>query len=207
MTQHPCVNFARLTKALCCRFVLQTGEGWRYKFNKFCDHRGLSLLFGVITKATPLRLITQFHGEKMQSVTLDKAIIKLNMDKPSWLGILKNSLEALSHCHKVGVLHNDTMFNNILLKKREQHWNPVVIDVGKARFISNPKPLTSLSASAQEKYRKLAVPSHRDGNCQRNKPTNCGVRRVLCWKDWAESFGFAANGDREFTACSEKSYF
>ena len=66
----------------------------------------------------------------------------------------KNILEALSHCHKVGVLHNDIKSNNILLEKREQHWNPVVIDVGKARFISNPKPLISLSAYAQEKYRK-----------------------------------------------------
>ena len=144
----------------------------------------------------------------MQSVTLDKAMIKLNMDKPSWLGILKNILEVLSHSHKVGVLHNDIKSNNILLEKREQHWNPVVIDVGKARFISNPKPLISLSRVCF-RTRKVsqAVPSHRDGNCQRNKPTNCGVRRVLCWKDCAESFGFAANGDREFTARSEKSYF
>ena len=46
------------------------GEGWRYKFNKFCDDRGLPLLFGVIAKVTPLRLITKFHGEKMQSVTV-----------------------------------------------------------------------------------------------------------------------------------------
>ena len=31
----------------------------------------------------------------------------------------------------------------------------MVIDFGKARFINNPKPVMSLSASAQEKYKKL----------------------------------------------------
>ena len=38
------------------------------------DHRGLPLLFGVITKSLPLRLITQFHGESDSCTTLHKEI-------------------------------------------------------------------------------------------------------------------------------------
>ena len=36
------------------------------------DHCGLPLLFGIITESVPLRLITQFHAMKRQSITLRK---------------------------------------------------------------------------------------------------------------------------------------
>ena len=38
------------------------------------DHRGVPLLFGVITKSMPLTLITQFHGESDSCTTLHKEI-------------------------------------------------------------------------------------------------------------------------------------
>ena len=78
----------------------------------------------------------------------------MKLDKPSWHGILKNIIQAIDHIHKARVLHNDLKSNNIVLEKREQQWNPVVIDFGKARFMSKPKPLMFLSASAQENYKK-----------------------------------------------------
>ena len=118
------------------------------------DHRGLPLLFGVITKSPPLRLITQFHGEKNSCTTLHKAMKKLKLDKPSWQGIVINISEALGHIHKAGVLHNDLKSNNVVMEKRGEQWNPVVIDFGKARLIANPKPPMSLSPSAQEEYRR-----------------------------------------------------
>ena len=121
------------------------------------DHRGLPLLFGVVTESVPLRLVTQFHGMKRQSITLKKGLkhLKDKLDKPCWLDILKNIIKALDHVHEVSVLHNDLKSNNILLEKRQEKWNPVIIDFGKAGFISKPKPLMSLSSSAQERYRKL----------------------------------------------------
>ena len=79
----------------------------------------------------------------------------MQFDKPSWLTILRTIIEALDHVHKAGVLHNDLKSNNIVLEKREQLWNPVIIDFGKARFITKPKPFMSLSASAQDKYKIL----------------------------------------------------
>ncbi|XP_068724100.1 probable serine/threonine-protein kinase DDB_G0267514 [Montipora capricornis] len=117
-------------------------------------HRGLPLLFGVITKTMSLRLITQFHGHKNQSVTLKRGLRKLELDKPSWLTILKSIIEALDHIHKAGVLHNDLKSNDIVLEKREQLWNPVIIDFGKARLITKPKPFMWVS-------RKRRPPKHR----------------------------------------------
>lgn len=120
--------------------------------NHLGDHRGLPLLFGVITKSKPFRLVTQFHGDKIQSLTLYKAMKRLELDKPCWLRILRGIIEALSHVHSKDILHNDLKSNNVLLEKRGKDCNPVIIDFGKARFISNPKALMSLSASAQELY-------------------------------------------------------
>lgn len=118
------------------------------------DHRGVPLLFGVITKTEPLRLVTKFHGHKDTSPTLSSAMRKKKMEKPSWLGILKNLITALDHIHTGGILHNDLKANNLVLEKLEKEWNPVIIDFGKARFALDPKPAMSLPASEQEEYRK-----------------------------------------------------
>ena len=118
------------------------------------DHRGLPLLFGVITKSMPLRLITQFHGESDSCTTLCKEIKRKKLDKTSWHEILKNVIKALNHMHDTGVIHNDLKSNNVVLEKREKEWNPVVIDFGKARHISNPKRVMDLSIFAQEEHRR-----------------------------------------------------
>lgn len=54
------------------------------------DHRGVPLLFGIITKSEPIRLVTKFHGNKNKGLTLHKAIKKETLEKPTWLEILKN---------------------------------------------------------------------------------------------------------------------
>ena len=118
------------------------------------DHRGVPLLFGVITKTEPLRLVTKFHGHQATSLTLLSAMRKKKMEKPSWLGILKKLIIALDHIHNGGILHNDLKTNNVVLEELEKEWNPVIIDFGKARFALDPKPAMSLAASEQEEYRK-----------------------------------------------------
>lgn len=50
--------------------------------NHLGDHRNLPLLFGEVTKGDKLKLVTQFHGEKGQSLTLSTAIKKKKLDKP-----------------------------------------------------------------------------------------------------------------------------
>ena len=60
------------------------------------DHPCLPLLFGIVTRSEPLRLIIQFHGEKDKSFTLSLAMRKNALTKPSWLRILKEVAKALS---------------------------------------------------------------------------------------------------------------
>ena len=93
----------------------------------------------VTTNSTPFCLVTQFQGDKVQSLTLYMAMKTLELDKPYWLCILRGIIKALSQVHSKDILHNDFKSSNVLLKKRGKHWNPVIIDFGKAHFISNPK--------------------------------------------------------------------
>lgn len=50
------------------------------------------------------------------------------------------------------ILHNDLKSNNVVVEKRNDTWNPVIIDFETAHFISDPKPWMSLTASSQESY-------------------------------------------------------
>ena len=131
------------------------------------DHRGVPLLFGIITKSEPIRLVTKFHRNKNKGLTLHKAIKKEKLEKPTWLEILKKIIEALNHIHSCGIPHNDVKSNdvksndvksndvksnNVVMEQRGEEWNPVIIDFGKARFSSDPKPAMSMSTHQQEKY-------------------------------------------------------
>ena len=120
------------------------------------DHCGVPMLFGVVTKSEPLRLITKFHGRKDRSLTLSSAVRKKDFaDKSSWLGILRDIIKALEHIHSCGVLHNDLKANNVVLEKRDNgSVNPVLIDFGKARIASDPKPTMNLTKSKREAYQK-----------------------------------------------------
>ena len=123
--------------------------------NHLGDHRNLRLLFGAVTKGEKLKLVTQIHGEKEQSLILSTAIKKKKLDKPLWLGIVKGICEGLRHVHTRKILHNDLKSNNVVLEKQDEvQWNPVIIDFVKARFITDPKPLMSLTASSQELYKR-----------------------------------------------------
>lgn len=102
------------------------------------DHRGVPLLFGIVTKSEPLCLMTKFHGHEDKSVTLSNFIKKKKLDKPTWIGILKDTIKALDHIYSGGILHNDLKSNNVVMEQRENEWNPVIIDFGKAHFFPIP---------------------------------------------------------------------
>ena len=134
--------------------------------NHLGDHRPLSLLFGEVTKGEKLKLVAQFHEGKGQSVTLLTAIKKKEPDKPLWLGIVKGICEGLCHVHICEILHNDLKSNNVVLEKQnEVQWNPVIIDFGKAGFITDPKPLLSLKASSQTLFFKRRYPHITPESC------------------------------------------
>ena len=121
--------------------------------NHVGDHRPLPVLYGQVTKGEKLKLVTQFHEEKGQILTLLTAIKKKKLDKPLWLDIVKETCERFRHVHIREILHNDLKSNNVVLKKQnEVQWNPVIINLGKARLITDPKLLLFLTASSQKLY-------------------------------------------------------
>ncbi len=61
-------------------------------------------------------------------------------------------VDALDHIHSCGILHNDLKCNNVVLEYQDQQWNPVFIDFGKARYISDPKPILLMKVEKQEDY-------------------------------------------------------
>ena len=87
-------------------------------------------------------------------MTLSVAIEKKKLEKSEWLDIAKGVCEGLSHVQTRQILHNDLKSNNVVVEKRKDIWNPVIIDFGKARFIHDLKPLMSLTASSHKSYKK-----------------------------------------------------
>ncbi|XP_031572973.1 sperm motility kinase 2B-like [Actinia tenebrosa] len=117
-------------------------------------HRGLPLLLGIGTQIKPYRLIIQFHSEAKKSLTLLKAIKKLSMANEEWLSVMKKVTVAVSRVHEVGFLHNDIKVNNVVLAKRGEGYNPVLVDFGKARTIDSPKSRKILPLPEQRAHLK-----------------------------------------------------
>lgn len=95
---------------------------------------------------------------KQKSYTLHALIKKKKLDKPPWLIILKNLVDALGHIHSCGILHNDLKCTNVVLEYRDQQWNPVIINFGKA--------VLSMKAKKQKAKR---LPPDVLAHCPRNR--------------------------------------
>ena len=119
------------------------------------DHRGLPLLFGIQSKVTPFRIIMQFHGINDKSLTIRRAVRKIKLSNEEWKTVVDLVGRVLQFIHSKGVLHNDLKGDNILLERREKHYNPVVIDFGKSMFIDErPERKMCMSTKEQKEYIK-----------------------------------------------------
>ena len=118
------------------------------------DHKGLSLLFGAQTSQIPYSLDVQFHGDKERSLNIYRAACKKKLTADEWKGVINQVIEALHHRHDEGFLHNDLKANNVVLEKREDGYNAVVIDFGKSKKIDAPKKRKNLSKAEQKVYQQ-----------------------------------------------------
>lgn len=96
------------------------------------DHPHLPMIFGVVTKASPLCLVTQFHGVQQESVTLHQAADNNAVTKANCMSIFKKICSVLDHVHSKGYLHNDIKGNNVVLERSSAsgEFSPVLIDFG-----------------------------------------------------------------------------
>lgn len=99
----------------------EQGEIYSTKQRSFLllgDHPHLPMIFGVVTKASPLCLVTQFHGVQQESVTLHQAADNNAVTKANCISIFKKICSVLDHVHSKGYLHNDIKGNNVVLEGR-----------------------------------------------------------------------------------------
>ena len=105
--------------------------------NSLGDTEGIPLVFGVITKSTPMCLVMQFHGINGTSITLHQASESAIISKHECISIFKKLSEVLEHIHSKGYLHNDIKSNNVILEKTSSGFLPVLIDYGKSSNITS----------------------------------------------------------------------
>lgn len=96
------------------------------------DHPDVPLPFGVQTKVSLFRLVLQFHGDKKGSLTLWRAALKLNLDNDEWMKVVGLVGDSLQFIHTQGIIRNDLKVNNLVMEKRGDNYNPVIIDFGKS---------------------------------------------------------------------------
>ena len=123
-------------------------------------HPCLPYLFGVCTKNTPYKLVLQFHGINLQTVTLSKEICekKVILCSKTWLILLYQLIEGVHYIHSdAEILHNDIKPNNILLAEDDSattcRYQVVLSDFGKATPLSHGR-VYKLSNSEKVQYLK-----------------------------------------------------
>lgn len=51
--------------------------------------------------------------------------------------IIENLLKSVSYLHSRGIFHRDIKFDNIMLRKENNSFKPVLIDFGMAHYVNN----------------------------------------------------------------------
>ena len=115
------------------------------------DHCGLPLLYGIQSKVIPFRIIMQFHGINNKSLTIRRTVRKIHLSNEEWKTVVDLVGRALQFIHSKGVLHNDLKGDNILLERRENYYNPVVIDFGKSTFIGETHERKRVMSTKEQK--------------------------------------------------------
>lgn len=110
----------------------------------------LPLVFGVCVDQLPYLLVMQFYGVEGSCITLSNALkTQLLKSATTWLPVTYSIADGLQYIHEKGYLHNDLKGDNIVITKRDEQYNPVIIDFGK-----DEAKLYSLSNSKQVEYKK-----------------------------------------------------
>ncbi|KAF3452345.1 hypothetical protein FNV43_RR02778 [Rhamnella rubrinervis] len=92
-------------------------------------HPNILRIFDVFESADSLTMVL----ELCQSITLYDHIVNRTLSEPEAASLMKQLLEALSHCHRLGVVHRDLKPENILFDSRN---NLKLADFGSAEWLN-----------------------------------------------------------------------
>ena len=103
------------------------------------DHAGLPFLLGKCTEQEPYCLVLKFHGFGEESLTLHKVIKRRSLNKAATVSVFQAICNTLQYIHGKGFIHNDLKSNNVLLKREQDSFHPIIIDFGKSSRIEEAK--------------------------------------------------------------------
>ena len=107
------------------------------------SHPGIPMLIGVCTTSTPFVLATKLCKHAGEPDTYMSFLKRQEKHSKPNLGLALYLLlsvgEALAHLSSVGILHNDTQGNNVVLEDAPGVKRAVLIDFGKACYAQNEK--------------------------------------------------------------------
>ena len=83
------------------------------------DNEGKPLVFGVITKSTPVCLVMQFHGVDGSSLNLHQAAESKSITPKECINIFISLLDTIYYVHCKGYIHNDIKSNNVILERKK----------------------------------------------------------------------------------------
>lgn len=126
------------------------------------DHPGVPFWYGICIKEHHLMLVTQCCCQDGKVLTLSDAVNTLELSKSCWWQIILKLTEVLMFIHMKGFIHNDLKGKNVLLTRKEQIWQPVIIDYGKCIKASEAKP-RKLSTSLSRKTFSYTAPEVHSG--------------------------------------------
>lgn len=109
------------------------------------NHPGIPYFYGVCMRDKSFMLIMECCVQDGRVITLTDAVNSLELSHFSWSQILYKLTEALNFIHSKGFVHNDLKGNNVLLIKKQEIWQPVIIDYGKCVKVAEAKAQRSTS--------------------------------------------------------------
>lgn len=128
-------------------------------FLTHCCHINLPLIFGMNNTQKPFFIVTQFYGsEGLKTATLknvlrdETEVVKLGLE--NWLHIVTQLSDCLSYLQSKKIIHNDIKSDNVVIVcSSRSFFSPVLIDFGKACFVTDAKKKI-LSAEEKTRYYK-----------------------------------------------------
>ena len=130
-------------------------------FLKQCCHINLPLIYGMNNTQRPFSIVTQFYGsEDFTPVTLRGVVQKESGDitvsgLESWLHIITQLCDSLCYLHDKTIIHNDIKNDKVVIVRgSSSFFSPVLIDFGKACFISEARKKRLLQEEKDRYYKE-----------------------------------------------------